>query len=63
MPAPFSLTPQIPAANEAMRAVMRSFDDEVPPFTAHRAGLAATVTLGSSRKKSGRVRPRRQSTR
>lgn len=57
MSAPFSLHPAVPTSNEAMRAVMRSFDEEAPPFMAHRAELAALAALSVT------SRPRKKATR
>lgn len=51
MSAPFSLTPSVPVANEAMRAVMRSFDEEAPPFMAHRAELPFIAATARPRRK------------
>lgn len=47
-----------PLPNEAMRAVMRSFDDGTPPFMAHRAAPAGPVTVPARRPRPSRARAR-----
>lgn len=58
MPDHFPFAAAVPTVNEAMRAVMRSFDDGTPPFMAHRAVPAGPVAVPARRPRPSRSRSR-----